>query len=125
MRSALTELLEKHGAHQIDAASDPVEAVRMVMQLPPQIIILDSIWTEINGLYLSRMLREMVPHAKIVLLVDEEWPEDADLRLSSGADETIAKARLTESLPEVLRAACLPSSGAGYRSDDGKEQFGP
>jgi DNA-binding NarL/FixJ family response regulator len=102
MRSALTDLLERHGAHRIDTASDPVEAVRIVMQLPPHIIILDSIWTEINGLYLSRMLRAMAPHAKIILLVDDSWAQDEDVRQSSGADAIIGKALLAQTLPPML-----------------------
>jgi DNA-binding NarL/FixJ family response regulator len=107
MRGALKELLEQHSAHSVESASDPVAAVQIVMHLAPQIIVLDSSWTEINGVCLSRKLREMAPHAKIGMLVDEEWPEDAEFRRSSGADEFIAKATLSRRLPEVLSAATI------------------
>lgn len=105
MRSALIELLEESGAHQIESAPDPVAAVQMLMHGTPQIIVLDTTWTEINGVCLSRMMREMAPHAKIVLLVDEEWREDAELQRSSGADEFVVKANLSSRLREILGAA--------------------
>jgi DNA-binding NarL/FixJ family response regulator len=114
MRGALNELLAQSGTHSIDSASDPLDAVQMVMRTPPEIILLDTSWTEINGVYLSRMLREMVPQAIIVLLVDEDWPRDEDLRHSSGADELVVKARLNSSLPALLRAAVPPDNGLAH-----------
>jgi DNA-binding NarL/FixJ family response regulator len=111
MRGALKELLEQGGAHCVESASDPVVAVQIVMRMAPETIVLDTSWTEINGVCLSRMLRALAPHAKIVLLVDEEWPDDEDLRRSSGADEFVTKNMLMWRLPEALGTLPLPAGG--------------
>ncbi len=103
MRSALRDLVTQSGCESVAEAFDPAEAVHQTRRQSPQIIILDSNWQEFGGLYLSRILRELAPESKILLLVDDSRLADAETARSSGADAFVAKNALTQELPPILR----------------------
>ena len=102
LRHAINELVTQRTALSIDEARDPVEAVNHALHSPPTIIILDTTWPEINGQCLSQMLREVAPQSKIVLLVDDSWPDDAEVKAVTGADAWVNKSSITEALPVLL-----------------------
>lgn len=102
MRSALKSLLAQSGLEVIEAAADPIEGVRRIMRQRPSVMIVDTVWPEINGIWLSRFLRELAPQSRIVLLVDDCWFDDPEAARSSGADAFVAKHLLTKELPPVL-----------------------
>lgn len=102
MRNALKDLLAQNGFDSVDEAIDPIEAVGKASRICPHIIILDTAWPEIKGVYLSRILRQVSPQSKIVLLVDNSWKDDQEATHSSGADAWVSKNVLTEELPQIL-----------------------
>ncbi len=102
MRSALKDLLTQSGFDSVDEAIDPIEAVGKAMRICPHIIVLDTTWPEIKGVYLSRILRLVSPQSKIVLLVDNSWKDDQEITRSSDADAWVAKTVLTKELPQIL-----------------------
>jgi DNA-binding NarL/FixJ family response regulator len=103
MRDALKDLLEKRYQHSLDLASDPLEAIHLVIHRPPHVILLDTTWTETSGVFLSRVLREMAPQSYIVLLVDEAWPDDEEVKRTSGANAFVVKASAVDALPALLK----------------------
>ncbi len=109
MRDALKDLLEKRDQHSLDLASDPLEAIHLVIHRPPHVILLDTTLTETNGVFLSRVLREMAPQSYIVLLVDEAWPDDEDVKRTSGANAFVVKASAVDALPALLNG--VPTTG--------------
>ncbi|MBI3537131.1 MAG: response regulator [Chloroflexi bacterium] len=102
MRSALKALIAASGFAEVVEAIDPIEAIVKTNLLAPRLIVLETTWQQMNGMYLSRMLRELAPQSNIVLLVDEEWEMDADAQIASGANACIAKNVLLDQLPRAL-----------------------
>lgn len=109
MRDALTGLLTAQGVQRLDVASDPLAAVQMIMDQPPQLILLDAnaAWTDIQGMLFSRILREVAPLACIVVLVDDSSLY-GEIKSSSHADLIISKEQLVLQLPAVLDGNCQP-----------------
>ena len=102
MRYALRELLAENGFKSIAEATNPVEAVRQAIDLMPDIIVLDSTWTEIQGSCLSRILRVLTPKSRIVLLVDQDLTDEQEFAHWSGVDALVRKSALTQGLPQLL-----------------------
>ena len=102
MRGALLDLLVQNGFQSVIGANDPIDAIGKTSRLAPRVIILDTAWQEIQGVYLSRILRELDPQSHIVLLVDEEWNAEQEMKDSSGADTHVPKSMLLEKLPPLL-----------------------
>jgi DNA-binding NarL/FixJ family response regulator len=102
MRSALKNLVAQTGREVVEEAADPLEGMRRIMWQSPSVIVLDCVWPEINGLWLSRFLRQLAPASKIVLLVDGSWSQHPEAASSSGADALIPKDNLSTELPLIL-----------------------
>lgn len=102
MRHAVKDLLMHNGFGCILEANDPIRAVGQIRQLTPSTIILDTTWREVNGLWFARLLRELAPQSKIILLLDDSRPEYEDAARSSGADAYIPKNALTNELARIL-----------------------
>ncbi len=102
LRRAILELLARCGFEQVLEAADPVEAVQHVMRRSPRMIVLDTLIPEMEGFCLSQMLRELAPHSKIVLLLENTAAPYQAAAQASGADAFIAKAALSQELPPLL-----------------------
>jgi DNA-binding NarL/FixJ family response regulator len=102
LRSALKQLLVQSGRDEIAEAADPIEGIRQIIWLRPNVIIFDTTWPQVNGLWLSRMLRELAPESKIVLLVDDSHLDYQEAARLSGADACVAKSLLAQELALVL-----------------------
>ena len=102
LRHALKDLLAQSGFHAVIEATDPIEAISHVLRVSPRIIILDTTWTEINGQLLGKILRQIVPQSKIVLLVDESWLADGETAHFDQTDAFVPKNCLTKALSSVL-----------------------
>lgn len=101
MRSAVKDLLRHNGMDSI-AVSDPIQAVGQVKQSAPAVIILDTTWSEVNGLWLTRLLRQLAPQSKILLLLDDSRQDYQDAAQFNGADACIAKATVSKDLMPML-----------------------
>ena len=103
MRNAVKDLLLQDGVDSIVEFSDPILAVgHLRQQHPPAVIILDGSWVEVNGLWLTRLLRELAPQSKILLLLDESRADYQDAARVSGADACIAKSTIARDLMPTL-----------------------
>ncbi len=102
LRSALQDLLARNGFACVLVASTPVEAVREALKQSPRIIVLDTTVPEMEGFYLSHMLRELAPQSKIVLLLENTGADYQAAVRSSGADAFVSKSALTQELPLLL-----------------------
>ncbi len=102
LRSALVELLARSGFSCVLEAADPIAAVRQTIDQPPRIIVLDTTVREMEGFYLSQMLRELAPQSKIVLLLEKIDADYQAAARSSGADAFVSKSVLALELPQLL-----------------------
>lgn len=101
MRSAVKDLLQHNGMDSIEA-SDPIQAIGQVKQSTPAVIILDTTWSEVNGLWLTRLLRQLAPQSKILLLLDDSRQDYRDAAQFNGADACISKAMVAKDLMPML-----------------------
>ena len=84
-------------------AENGEEAVREVLRLDPDILVLDITMPVMNGLQVASMLREKHPRTKILFLTIHEEPEYISAAFSAGAWGYVTKRRLANDLPLAIR----------------------
>jgi len=84
-------------------AENGEEAVREVLRLDPDILVLDITMPVMNGLQVASMLRERHPRTKILFLTIHEEPEYISAAFSAGAWGYVTKRRLANDLPLAIR----------------------
>jgi sigma-B regulation protein RsbU (phosphoserine phosphatase) len=92
IREMLTGALEPLG-HEIFAAADGLEALRLVEQVRPGIVILDVNMPQLDGYGVLDRLRSMegVPHIFVLMLTAKSELAELERGLSLGADDYLAK----------------------------------
>ena len=84
-------------------AENGEEAVREVLRLDPDILVLDITMPVMNGLQVASMLRERHPRTKILFLTIHEEPEYISAAFSAGTWGYVTKRRLANDLPLAIR----------------------
>jgi DNA-binding NarL/FixJ family response regulator len=89
-------------------ASNGEEAVERVLELKPDLIILDVTMPVLNGLQAARKIRSLAPQVKILILSMHDSPQLANEALRLGADAYLIKsgpqAQLLETIATLLRS---------------------
>ena len=90
-------------------ACNAMEAMMVMQQTTPDLILLDVMMPEVDGLTLLRWLRENSrdKHIPIHIVSAKARPEDRDAALRAGADGFLAKPFTMQDLKETL-AEYLP-----------------
>lgn len=70
IRQGLRALLEKHGFQIVAEASDGQEALRSVMEVNPDVAIVDISMPLLNGVDTARELKKSSPKTKLILLTN-------------------------------------------------------
>jgi two-component system, cell cycle response regulator len=105
-RRILQSWLENWG-YRVAVAEDGAKAWNILQQnLPPQILILDWMMPEMNGLELCRKVREQnrVPYQYILLATAKDAKQDLVRGLEAGADDYLTKPFDKSELQARLRA---------------------
>ena len=89
-------LQERPGFQVIGEVSDGLEAVEKAKLLKPDVIVLDIGLRKLNGIEVTRQVRQLSPNSKVVILSLENSPEVVEVALSNGAEGYVYK-------PDVLR----------------------
>jgi DNA-binding NarL/FixJ family response regulator len=87
----------------VGEAADGEEALALVRRVRPDIVITDLIMPRLNGVELTRRIRQELPDTKVILI--SSYTEDAyRLMVSdSGADVFVSKQVITTSLLPAIR----------------------
>lgn len=95
--------LEEYGAHVKTSESSP-EALEEIKQDKPELVILDLMMPEMDGLDMVRLLREdpELENLKIVIFSAKPYEHDKQRALSFGADGYITKPLLDEVFIETV-----------------------
>jgi DNA-binding NarL/FixJ family response regulator len=82
-------------------AEDAVHAIEVALELTPEVVVIDVLLPDINGLQATRLIKRLLPDARIVLLVEDtrDYERAAE---ESGAAACVSKAVISEELPVVL-----------------------
>ena len=97
-------LLERLG-QTADVVSDGVEAVRAATQLPYDLILMDVLMPEMDGLDATRRIREQVPterQPRIVAMTANALTGDRERCLQAGMDDYISKPVQLAELAKVI-----------------------
>lgn len=109
IRKGLRALVEANKEWLIcGEATNGEEAVERVLELNPDLIILDVTMPLLNGLQAARKIRSIAPRVKILILSMHDSPQLASEALRLGADACLIKsgpqAQLLETIANLLRS---------------------
>jgi DNA-binding NarL/FixJ family response regulator len=88
-------------ASEIREAADGYEAVHLVDEFHPDLILMDARMPKMNGLEALRLIRSKYPQIKIVIL--SMYPDFKAEALAAGADAFISKSDPPEKLRATLK----------------------
>ncbi len=79
--------------YQIDEASDGAEALALIKEAPPDLILLDVMLPDIDGYEISRRIKgdESLPFIPIILVTARDTTQDKVAGLDAGADDYLTK----------------------------------
>jgi DNA-binding NarL/FixJ family response regulator len=111
LRELLTLLLEVEDDFEVvGTAADGQQAIAAADVLQPDVVLLDLAMPVMDGLQALPVLREHVPHARIVIFSGFEHEALASAALQAGADAYIEKGTSVTQLVAQLRALrCRPA----------------
>jgi DNA-binding NarL/FixJ family response regulator len=91
----------------VGTAGNGEEAVRAVLQLDPDVLVIDIAMPVLNGIQASSRIREIHPRTKILFLTINEQPEYISAAFSAGASGYVTKRRLANDLAMAIREVVL------------------
>lgn len=90
----------------IGEAGDGVEAIRLALELRPDVTLMDVRMPGEDGISITRMLREALPHSAVVILSLYDDFQARKQAREAGAAAFVTKQRAEEVLlPTILRVA--------------------
>lgn len=109
----LIKTVLKAKGYDLVEAKDGEEALSAVVGSMPDLILMDIQIPKIDGLEVTRRIREMKEFAKtpIIALTAHAMEGDREKILEAGCDAYIAKPINTRTLPEEVAAMLLKKSG--------------
>ncbi len=90
--------------YEVLKAYDGMEALEVIAREPLDLILLDIMMPEMNGLDVLEQVRTKFPHkdVPVILVTSEKSPEDIERGLGLGATDYIAKPFKPHELLEVV-----------------------
>ena len=67
MRMAIRKMLEPHGHVVVGEAENGIEAVKMSIEIKPDVILLDITMPEMNGVDALKRIKELEPKSKVII----------------------------------------------------------
>jgi DNA-binding NarL/FixJ family response regulator len=102
-RGARGALRRQHGWRVVGEAGNGTEAVEKAKRLKPDVAIVDISMPELDGVQVTRQIREAVPHTKVLVLTMHESDQMVESALDAGADGYVLKSDLTECLVKAVK----------------------
>ena len=104
VRQGLRSLLENHpGFDVIGEARDGIEALDLIQKLKPDVTVLDIMMPGLNGLEVSRQVKELTKVVILSMYNDRSYVSEA---LQQGALGFVIKDASSEELILAIQAAC-------------------
>lgn len=125
-RATVSALVRRLG-HRCIEASDGAGAVRAYRAYRPDVVLMDVVMPDVDGLEATRELRRLAAGTFLPILLLSARSDDADMiaGLEAGADDYLTKpinfAILTAKLANCARQIAMHDSMANYRAEQEKE----
>ena len=96
---ALEAILSADGRVEVLAqAADGAEAVKLALELEPDVILMDISMPVMDGFQATRQIRKQQPHASILVLTGSDSRTDVDRAREAGAAGYVTKDRIAAEL---------------------------
>jgi DNA-binding NarL/FixJ family response regulator len=109
-RSGLRNLLEDQGVQVVGEASGGAEAVRLVRELAPDVIVMDLNMPGMRGVEATRHITAMSPLTRVLVLTISDQDGDVMEAIVAGACGYLLKDASIEDLIRGIQAAALGES---------------
>ncbi len=104
-RDGIRKLLEEQEELQvIGQADDGEDAVRLARELKPDLVIMDIIMPELNGIDATRQIKESLPGTAILLLSGYNYESYVLAALRAGAAGFLSKGARSKELLDAIKA---------------------
>jgi DNA-binding NarL/FixJ family response regulator len=103
MSDGVTNLLTAHGIEVLGVASDGLEAIAMVQELCPDVILMDIRMPRCDGLSATRQIKALWPEIQILMLTTSAEDQDLFESVKSGASGYLLKSISGDAFIEALR----------------------
>ena len=119
VRTGLATLLEaKGGIEVVGEAETGDEAVRRTLRLRPDLVVMDLMMPETDGIEATRQIKAAAPETKVLILTTSTVSDDLSRALAAGADGVVIKSAATAELVTAIRAV---AAGQTAVSDEVRE----
>ncbi|MGH9008230.1 MAG: response regulator [Acidimicrobiia bacterium] len=104
LRQGLRRAVEEAGFDVVGEAGDGEEAVRLAIELKPDLVLMDVTMPVLDGIEATRRLRNSCPEARVVILTMHGEEETVARALRAGALAYLLKDCSTDQVAETLHA---------------------
>jgi DNA-binding NarL/FixJ family response regulator len=109
-RSGLRNLLEEQGVHVIGEAAAGQEAVQIVRELAPDVVVMDLNMPGMGGVEATRHISSIAPLTRVLMLTISDQDNDVIDAILAGACGYLLKDSSIQELMQGIRAASLGES---------------
>jgi two-component system, NarL family, response regulator DegU len=105
LRQGLRRAVEEAGFEVVGEAGDGQEAVRLALELRPDLVLMDVSMPVLDGIEATRRMRTAVPETRVVVLTMHGEEEIVDRALRAGAVGYLVKDCSLQQVATTLRSA--------------------
>jgi DNA-binding NarL/FixJ family response regulator len=106
-RTGLRSLLEEEGVQVIGEAAGGAEAVRIVRELAPDVVVMDLNMPGMTGVEATRQISKVAPLTRVVVLTISDQDGDVMDAILAGACGYLLKDSSIQDLMQGIRAAAI------------------
>ncbi len=93
---------------EMHEASNGREAVQLAKELQPDVVLMDVLMPEVDGLKATEQIKAMRPQVKVIVL--SMYTEYRDEALAAGADAFVGKGEAPDKLLDLLSVVVHPGA---------------
>jgi DNA-binding NarL/FixJ family response regulator len=109
-RTGLRNLLEEQTVQVVGEAADGMQAIRMVRELAPDVVVMDLNMPGMTGVEATRQVTSLAPLTRVVVLTISDQDEDVMNAILAGACGYLMKDSSIQDLMQGIRAAAVGES---------------